>query len=287
MKSVIPHIKPDSTNKNQTESREFELFGKIHLPIFEQRATALLGGCKLKLKFIPNDPTFFIKTALPVRLKSIEYTDCSLRVKGIKVFKHIVDAHNLGLLYGNARYKFLENFVVPVTINKGIQDIILDNLHSGTVPNRVLVTFVDHRAFNGSFIMNPYNFQNFGVNHLSLYINGNPAGGPSKNPNFTNGWYAREYYDLFEVTNQDNIDTCVTITKENFIKGNNIFCFRCQPDLYAGGNVGLVNPTKLGALRLHLRFDKALENTITALVYMDFDAVLEIKSERNAVYDFI
>ena len=202
--------------------------------------------------------------------------------------KHIVDAHAIGLLEGNASYILQENFVVPVTINKGTQDIIIDNLHNGQIPNRAFITFVDHRAFNGSYSLNPYNFQNFGVNHMSLCVNGSPVGGPPKNPNFKKGWFGREYYDLFEVTNQDNIDTCITIKKEDFANGNNIFAFRCSPDLLSGGakGLGFFNPTKYGSLRLQLRFDSALGQTITALVYLDFDTVLEINQERNVVYDF-
>lgn len=281
------NIKCDDSSK-PAEGREFELIGKIHLPMFEQRRTNLLGGCKLKLKFIPNDPSFYIKCISAVRLKSVEFTDCSLRVKGAKVFRNIVEGHAIGLLESNARYMLLENFVVPVTINKGTQDIIIDNLHNGQVPNRAFVTFVDHRSFNGSHTLNPYNFQNFGVNYLSISVNGSPAGGTAKTPNFKKEWYGHEYYDLFEVTNQDNMDTCITISKSQFSNGNNIFAFRILPDLTSGGakSVGFYNPIKRGSLRLHLKFANALAQTITTLVYLDFDTILEINAERNAIYDF-
>ena len=288
---LIPHfngkIKTIKTSGDFGEGQEFELLGKIHLPMFEQRKAALLGGCKLKLKFIPNDPQFYIKCTNEVQVKSVEFTDCSLRIQGAKLLPHIYNAHEKGLAEGNARYFLLENFVVPITINKGTQDIIIDNVHSGAVPNRAFIAFVDHRAFNGSHNLNPYNFQNFGVNHLQLYINGNPVGGPPKMPNFNKGWYSREYYDLFKVTNQDHIDTCITINKENFVRGNNIFAFKCSPDMTVGGAkaLGFYNPIKYGAMRLHVRFDEALPQAVTALVYIDFDTFLEINQDRTVTYD--
>ena len=136
--------------------------------------------------------------------------------------------------------------------------------------------------------MDPYNFQHFNVNNLALYANGQLLHGFAKTPNFTKGFYDRENYDIFEVTNQDNIDTCINITKKQFPLGNNTFSFRCQPDLVSGGarGAGYMNPQKRGGLELHLKFDTALDKTKTALVYMDFDTLLQVSAERNAIYDF-
>jgi len=284
----IKSVKPHGTAEFG-EGKEFELLGKIHLPMFEQRKTALLGGCKLKLRFINNDPDFFIKCNSNVRLTGVEYTHCSLHLYGIKVHEHIWRAHEYGLSEGNARYQLLENFVIPQTINKGTQDVSIENLHNGVVPNRIFIAFVDHRAFNGSHLLNPYNFQHFGVNYLQVYIDGAPVDILPKTPDYKKGWYAREYWDLFKVTNQSHVDTCITIKKEDFPNGNNIFAFRCLPDLTSGGarQIGFLNPLRTGSIRLHLRFDQQLREPITALVYMDFDTQLEITQERNIVYDFI
>lgn len=278
-------IKCKAKASDPSQGQEFELFGKIHLPMFEQRRTALLGGCKLKLRFIPNDPSFYIKCKSDIRVKSVEFTNCTLKVEGVKVMDHILRGHEMGLAQSNARYLLLENFVVPVTVNKGTQDIIIDNIHSGIMPNRCFVAFVDHRAFNGSHSLNPYNFQNFGVNHLQLFANGLPIGGLAKKPNFKTGWFVKEYYDLFKVTNQDNVDTCITLKKDSFSTGNNIFAFRCMPDLSTAKALSFQNPIKEATIRLHLTFDEALTETITVLVYLDFDSVLEITSDRSVHHE--
>ena len=237
-------IRP-SVGTNQTVGREFGLLGKVHLPLFEQRKL-IPGGLKLKLRFLPNDPSFYIKCANTVRLKQVEFTDCSLRVKGPKLSKHVADAIRAAHLTNTMKYFLKEVTNIPTTITKGTQDIILDNVHNGQIPNRAFVYFVDHRAHSGSYLLNPYNYQHFKVNHIALYINGTPVGGPAKTPNYTNKWYTREYNDLFEVTNQDIIDTCITIKKPEFAKGRNLFSFRCQPDLISGGAVGVINPIKKG-----------------------------------------
>jgi len=254
--------------------------------MFEQRKTALLAGCKLKLKFVPNDWDFYVKMPTSLKLKSVDFTKCRLYLQGHKCPRYIVEGINMNLAPPRVvTYNLLENFVVPHTIPSGTMDTPLDPVFTGQVPRRVFVMFVDHRAYNGSHLLNPYNFQNFGVNYLALYVNGNPVPGPPKTPNFQKGWYSKEYYDLFEVTNQDNMDTCITLTKENFVKGNNIFCFRCEPDTAPFGP-GVINPIKQGVLRLQVRFDAPLKQAITCLVYLEFNTVLGITSERTVVYDY-
>ena len=79
-----------------------------------------------------------------------------------------------------------------------------------------------------------------------------------------------------------------SLSKRKFPHGNNIFGFRCLLDLISGGakSLGFFNPIKHGSVRLQLKFDKALESTITALIHFDFDTFLEINAERNVVYNF-
>jgi hypothetical protein len=119
-----------------------------------------------------------------------------------------------------------------------------------------------------------------------MYVNGRPVGGLMKTPKFKEGRYAYEYQDLFEVTNQDNVDTCITIKRGNYVKGNTIFGFRIQPDLGASAAAGIVNPITYGTLALHLRFDSSLPKAITVLVYLDFNSVVEINTDRVVVSDF-
>ena len=162
-------------------------------------------------------------------------------------------------------------------------DTIVDNIHNGQLPKRAFVAFVDHSAFNGSTLLNPYNYQNFGLCHLAFYLNGIQYPEKPFTPDFDNNLYVREYLSLFEATNQDNIDSCITITRDKFIKGNNIFAVNFSPDLSSGCCVtGHANPLKFGSLRLQLRFKRALDKAITALIYLDYDSLLEINKERNA-----
>ncbi len=279
-------ISADSLAEDKTSGRELDLMGRVHLSLFEQNK-ALLGGCKIRLKFIPNDPSFYLMCKSPTRVKSVEFLDAAIYLHRSKITRPVLEGHLKGLEISNAKYQLRESFVVPITVNKGIMDTIIDNVHNGQLPRRAFVTFVDHNAFNGSESLNPFNYKNFNLNYLAFYLNGIQYPEKAFTPDFDKGLYVREYLSLFEATNQDNIDSCITLNREKFVKGNNIFAVNFAPDLTSGCcATGHVNPIKFGSLRLQLRFKKPLDKAITVLVYLDYDSILEINQERNPIYEF-
>lgn len=273
-------------SEDKSAGKELDLMGRIHLSLFEQNK-ALLGGCKIRLKFIPNDPSFYLMCKSTIRIKYVDFLDATLYIHRSKVTRPVLEGHLKGIEISNAKYQIRESFVVPITLNKGIMDTIIDNVHNGQLPRRAFVAFVDNNAFNGSESLNPYNYKNFNLNYLAFYLNGIQYPEKAFTPDFDKGLYVREYLSLFEATNQDNIDSCITLDRENFVNGNNIFAINFAPDLTSGCcESGHVNPIKFGALRLQVRFKKPLDRAITVLVYLDYDSILEINQERNPIYEF-
>lgn len=281
----ITPTKEGSTD-DYKQGRELDLMGKIYLPLFEQNK-ALIGGCNIRLKFICNDPSFYMISSNDVRVTNVDFLESSLFVHRSKITRPVLEGQLKGLDIANAKYQTRESFVVPITINKGIQDTILDNVHNGQLPRRAFVAFVNHSAFNGSFTLNPFNYEHFNLSHLSFYLNGIQYPEKAFTPDFDRGLYIREYLSLFETTNQDNCDSCITIDRKAYAKGNTIFAINFAPDLNSGCcSTGYVNPIKFGSLRLQVRFKEPLKEAITVLVYLDYDTLLEINQERNPIYEF-
>ena len=112
--SKISDLIKYASESDLTVGKEIDLMGKIHLPMFEQ-TKALLCGTNIRLKFIPNDPSFYIMKDADVRLQSVEFTDCALFIHKSKIASRIRDGHAIALEKANARYHLRESFVVPVT----------------------------------------------------------------------------------------------------------------------------------------------------------------------------
>jgi len=280
-------IEPPVGSTDFKTGRELDLMGKIYLPMLEQ-SKALVGGANLKFRFLPNDPTFYLMCGNELRVTAVNFLDASLYLHRSKISRPILEGHLKALEISNAKYPIRESFVVPTTINKGTIDKILDNIHNGQLPRRAFVTFVSHNAFNGAYMLNPFNYQHYGLNHLAFYLNGIQYPEKAFTPNFTTGNYVREYLSLFESTNQEDGDCCINITRENFPKGNAIFAFNFAPDHSSGCcSTGYANPVNFGSSRLHLRFSEALKEAITVLVYLEYDSILEIDKERNPIYELV
>ena len=278
-------IAPLPNSSDSDKGRILDLMGRIYLPLFEQRKL-LLGGCTIQLKFIPNDPSFYLMCSNDIRVKSVEFIDASLYLQRSRVSKPLMEGIHKGLEKSDVKYPLRESFVIPITIGKGIIDTILDNVHNGQLPRRAFVAFVDHNAFNGSYLTNPFNYQNFGLNHLAFYLNGIQYPEKAFTPDFDNQLYIREFMSLFESTNQDSTDSCINVDRKSFVKGNYIFAVNFAPDLSSGCcSTGYANPIKYGNLRLQLRFKAPLEKTITTLVYSEYDTILEIDQEKKPIYD--
>ncbi|XP_050457548.1 uncharacterized protein F54H12.2-like [Cataglyphis hispanica] len=76
-----------------------------------------------------------------------------------------------------------------------------------------------------------------------------------------------------------------SISRDDYSKGYTLFAFDLTPDLSAN-YAGHWNLVKHGSLRLEVRFEKALTETVNCIIYAEFDNVIEIDSSRQVIVDF-
>ena len=89
---------------------------------------------------------------------------------------------------------------------------------------------------------------------------------------------------LYTKTGQYYLDEGIDLTKNDFNAGNALFAFDLTPDLGScGENFELVEN---GNLRLEVHFGQALPATVNAVIYAEFDNLLQIDKSRNVVFDY-
>ncbi|XP_050449695.1 uncharacterized protein F54H12.2-like [Cataglyphis hispanica] len=76
-----------------------------------------------------------------------------------------------------------------------------------------------------------------------------------------------------------------SISRDDYSKSYMLFAFDLTPDLSAN-YAGHWNLVKHGSLRLEVRFEKALTETVNCIIYAEFDNVIEIDSSRQVIVDF-
>lgn len=137
---------------------------------------------------------------------------------------------------------------------------------------------------NGSIALNPFNFQSFNFNYLSLFVDSVQIPSKPYTPDFTNNLYARNYNTLFSDSGILFSDAGNNISYSEYKNGYCLTVFDLTADMSCRDQHW--NIIKSGTLRFEVRFGAALTQTITAVIYSEFDNLIEIGENRTVSIDY-
>ena len=169
------------------------------------------------------------------------------------------------------------------SVAAGLSTLIWDNIYQGQLPNRVFVGMVDNDSFTGNYKKNPFNFKHYNINKIGCFANGESLPTQPLKLDFENDHYLDGYRSLFTSTGKLNRDEGIDVSRKEYKSGFSLFGFDISPSICNGGHQ---EPIKRGTLRLELVFQKALRNTVTVLLYADFDNTISIDKFRNVIKDY-
>ena len=142
---------------------------------------------------------------------------------------------------------------------------------------------MDNASFIGDVSKNPYNFKHFSLSEIMVYLDGQQHGIKPLTSNYAKGLYVSSYMSLFSGTGKANRDEGNEISRSDFANGFTLHAFDLTPDLSENDHFNL---TRQGAVRVDMKFAEALPNTITVLVYAEFENIIQIDRNRNVIFDF-
>lgn len=283
----------DSTAPNQAlvrraryiqGGRALDLIGHLHCDVFNQDKF-LINGVEVRVRLVRSKDSFCLMENNSQ--SKIRILDASLLVRRAKVSPGVLLAHAKMLSKTTAKYPLTRVEVKTFTIHSGLVGESLDNVILGQLPKRIIIGFVDNKAFNGDRKLNPFNFKNYGINFFSLYADGVQIPSRPLQPNFSKEepLYVEAFHTLFSGTGVHFLNEGNSISRDDYSNGYCLFAFDLTPDLSAN-YAGHWNLVKHGSLRLEVRFEKPLDATVNCIVYAEFDNVLEIDSSRQVIVDF-
>lgn len=94
----------------------------------------------------------------------------------------------------------------------------------------------------------------------------------------------RSYHSLFDGCGINFTDAGNCISRTDYPNGYCLSAFDLTADLSC--NQAHWNIIKSGSLSIEIQFSKALEQTITALIFAEFDNCIEIDSNRQVLTDY-
>lgn len=209
----------------------------------------------------------------------IEIVSAKLFVRRLKIAASLCLAHEKMLATTPAKYPLTRVECKVIHLPQGQKSFTQDNIFLGLLPKRIVLGIVDNRAYNGDVTRNPFYFKHCDLNYLSVHLDGQQIPSAPLQPSFSTGNYIRAFYTQF--TGGDGIlsDTGNTIGREQFAKGYALYSFDLSPDLSSSCGHHF-SVARTGNLRLELGFDNALSFTGNAIIYSEFDSVIEINKDR-------
>ncbi|KAG8235182.1 hypothetical protein J437_LFUL015488 [Ladona fulva] len=264
-------------------SKPFDMIGCIHSDIFNQDKF-LLNGVELRVKMIRSRDTFCLMSETPYA--KVKILDATLLVRRVCINPSVLIAHSKILEKSPAKYPLTRVEVKVLTISSGVQSKVIDNIFIGQLPKRCIIGFVTNAAFNGDTTKNPFNFQHFSMTHLSLYIDGQQIPSKPLQTDFTNDkLHVMAYHTLFSGTGIHFLNEGNDISREEYPHGYCLTAFDLTPDLSSNSHSHW-NLMRQGSLRLDVRFEQPLPETLTCVIYAEFDNIIEIDRHRNILVDF-
>lgn len=259
-----------------------DLMGRIHADMFFQDRY-LINDVGVRIRLVRNTNEFCLMSAVPNASYKIKIKECKLYVRKVKVSPSILVAHAKALQVGNAKYPVRRAVCKTFTIPRGNLDFSQENVFSGQLPTRLVIAFVDNDAFNGTYAKNPFNFQNYSVTQLRVYLDGQQQHIRPLDLNFAESQYVSAYMTLFSGTGKQFKDEGNHISRYDFPNGYAIYAFDLTPDMAEDDHFNLI---KQGNVRIDARFAYGLPNTINAIIYAEFENIIEIDRSRNVIFDY-
>jgi hypothetical protein len=258
-------------------NNQVQMRGRLHCDFFNTNKV-LLSNVPVTIRLTKNKPEFYLigNTANCF----IEFDEIFLRVRRIKLSEKVMLDHAMGLELYTAKYPIKRNVVKHQLIPYSSQSVTISNIHTGFMPNRVVLGFLKNSDYDGSLNSNPFNFRTYGVKQLTLKVSSRAVVySAGIKMDYETNRYLEAYSTLFQ--NIQEVPNDITYSEYN--QGYTLYAFDLSPDMCNGDHFNELND---GNLELEVIFNESHKEAITILFYLEFDNLVEITKHRNVVFDY-
>ena len=140
----------------------------------------------MKFKFVRNSDSFVILTSQAAKKYKIKILDLYVEFRKILVDEPIL-RRELQLFDSGKPYlvHFTQGKQIAATIPRNRLFYNQPELITGPLPKQVIIGFVSHAAYNGSYKTNPYVFENLKIRSLVFKVNGVNSPPEEYEPDYT------------------------------------------------------------------------------------------------------
>ena len=125
---------------------------------------------EIKIKLFPSKHGFQLISSENDAKYKVKLLDAYLRVPMKTLSPSILTTYEETLKTKNAIFPFEENQIKAYTIPAGQQAFSVDDAFQGSVPTRLICFMVKSAAVNGSYNMNPFNYNHFNKVFFLMFL---------------------------------------------------------------------------------------------------------------------
>ncbi|GFU09405.1 uncharacterized protein TNCV_143841 [Trichonephila clavipes] len=251
--------------------------GILHTDLGTQ-SKLLINGTSIRIKLLKAKNEFALLAAAGDYRIQIE--NISLYIRKCEISSSILVAHEKALEQSLVQMPFTRTEIKTFTLSSGLKSITIPNAVNGTLPTRMILGLISNSAYTGDLKKTPFNFKNYKLNHISLTENGTQIPSTAYTPSYGKDLFARNYLSLFTDLAQHKTNITFVEYKENTC----LYVFDLTQDFSASDP--FANVTRSGDISIHLKFEEDLAETVTLIVYMEMQSLIEIDKSRNVFTDF-
>ena len=296
--------KIDASNPNAVyraeyikESKAVDMIGGLFADIFNQDRY-LVNNVNMKIRLLRHAPEFCLMAAPsktgegPTATETmgsyrVVIEQATLFVHKVKIAPSGLLSHAAVMQNTSAKYPVRRVEMKSFSLSQGDMGASRDNIVLGQMPTRVVLALVDGAAMNGHLGKNPFNFKHHNLNYLALHVDSEQIPVTAFTPDFDNGLYVREYQAIFDALGTWKSDKGIELSRDSFKKGYAIYAFDLTPSQANGGGCcGAFNLLRQGNMKIDIKFKKPLENTVSVIMHLTYENMLEIDGARQVVYDY-
>ncbi|CAG2246903.1 unnamed protein product [Mytilus edulis] len=157
-------------------SKSLDMEGMLFHDLFEMDRY-LMNMVDVKLKLFRSKPSFCLMSSEDDADYDVVIEDIVVKVCKIKVNPAIIFAHSEALKSTNAKYPYTKTVMKHITLMMGSTNAVLENIFQDVKPKRIIMGLTSTNAVNGDYQLNPWNFQHFDLQQITLYCDGVPVDG--------------------------------------------------------------------------------------------------------------
>jgi hypothetical protein len=259
------------------KSAEVEMMGKLHCNLLSIDKY-LPNEVNMKLQFYRNPAALVCLSDDPTVKLKIEILDMTLMVRKVDINPGILLAHAKLLETTTMKLGYRRVEMQNYTLPSGIMQKSLDNLFLSRLPSRLVFGLVMNSSFCGKIDENPFDFQHFDLNHVSLTVNGRAVNSAPYKIDFGKKLHVVPYVFSHIGVGCHLLDDGFCLSRDSFAGGFALFTYDFSHDLCGDNHF---SPAESANVRLELGWSKALPCVVNLVMYSEHFDLAEICRNRE------